>query len=240
MKMRHYFWIDWSEIIIQKWNGFINLFTWEKIKTKDIRFFKFDNVFYDLCLTIIENNWLDNILVWWNNEHAVLRNIWTKKFMQNWKTIMASWLSFLWGARFVTIEKYLWSFMSIWKRTVISWKDLYWLLTIWKLSWFKSNTSRKKQKKRYTTASVSLSQKEKNIVNQVIMYSKRIEYLSTNININEEDIKELDLYSDVDTFAAMTIVDSLKQDERTTVEKIKMITKWKTSYKEVINVFNLL
>jgi DNA uptake protein ComE-like DNA-binding protein len=83
----------------------------------------------------------------------------------------------------------------------------------------------------------SLTEKEKQILHHVKIYTQRIYNLSTKIDMAKEDMQELETYNDIDQYKANKIAESLKKNYLATMKQLKKFIVGKKNYKEVINSF---
>jgi len=82
-----------------------------------------------------------------------------------------------------------------------------------------------------------LTDKEKTLLKQTILYAKRIYSLSTNMNATPEDMKELERYDGIDYTKCDLVAIWLKKGNPEIIRKLKELVIWKKHYKEVINSF---
>lgn len=213
-----------------------DIYSWTKFKQKSIWFFSYTNPIAEVVLEYMEDHNIEYVVAWSNNDSIAIYNKWSWIHMHNGNRKYISWLYWIKTLK----NEYIFEFDSSAIKhpyyTEFTWRDMYDLLMTAQESWFIEEKDIKINWW-FTWTSSTLSQKEKMIVNHVIIYTKKIYNLTTLLDPSADDMKEIQEYSDVSQINAEMIYEWVKRNYKDYMKKIKEKTIWKTNRREVVNTF---
>lgn len=235
--MRTYIWIKkWWWLLVQRARWFYDIYSWTIFKQKNIWFNTYTNPLAEVVLEFLEDNKLWYIIAWSNDESIAIYNKWSWIYMYKWTRKYMSWLYRIKKINSEHIFEFDASAIKHPYYTEFRWRDMYDLLMIAQESWFVEEKDVKKNWG-FGGITVSLSQKEKMIVNHVIMYTKRLYNLITIMEPSSEDMREIQKFDEVNQLNIEMIYEWLKKNYREYIKKIKEKTIGKNNWKEVVNTF---
>lgn len=235
--MRTYVWIKkWWWLLINRARWFYDIYSWSEFKQRSLWFFSYTNPLAEVVLEYMEDNKIDYIIAWSNNDSIAIYNKWSWIYMHKWARKYMSWLYRIKNIKNEHIFEFDSSAIKYPYYTEFTWRDMYDLLIIAQEWWFIQEKDVKKNWW-FTWTSSSLSQKEQIIVKHVVMYTKTIYNLTTLSDPSIDDMREIQKYSDVNQLNAEMICEWIKKNYKDYMKKIKEKTVWKANRKDVVNTF---
>lgn len=240
---RHYFWLKWHKqsLVIARSAGLVELITGNKISSKDIEYHNLTNERALTVLEYLERKDLVYMVAGYNNEMVAIYNksprmfnAWSKK--HNIQRIyrlprLTSEEAFMFDIQAIKYPYY----------TAITWELFLEMLSFAEeRGWIvKEEDIYKRKYYKYDKSTKGYSIKNRSLVNQVIMYSKRYIELMEKVDATKEDQLELDYYSSINYNKAKEIVELYNKDAKGSKIVIDKLCDWKSSYQQIINTFNL-
>ena len=229
---------NWQWLIVTRMWRFYDLYWWTTLKTANVSWSNLINPIGKQVIETLEEKWLSYIVAWYNAEHIAIYNHWVKIITCKWKRTYCSWLYWI---KSITHQKLIELDTASLKYpyfTVFSRADMMDLISVTKEWWYIMEKDIVKNPTNYNNKLKSkLTDKEKTLLKQTILYAKRIYSLSTNMNATPEDMKELERYDGIDYTKCDLVAIWLKKGNPEIIRKLKELVIWKKHYKEVINSF---
>lgn len=230
--------VDWSGLLVEKNLRFFDIISKTFIRPRNVRWWVHSDPRAIACIDMLEENGVSYIIAGSNEQAVALRNHWRKVLTRGKSRIYLAWTYRIKDIKHDDATLFDSLCIKHPYYTVFNRKDFYDLLCLVSDGWFVLEKDVKKNKIISNTYKKGLTRKEIILVWHVKLYSNRIRELSTKDDPTSQDLKELEMYADVNQYNAIKIQEALQQNYWGTMAKIKKLVKWQTNYREVINSFH--